>query len=325
MLTTQGETSEAEVLQRIQQARGNGEPAKVEPTAEPEAVNVSEEAPETEAIEEPIGDLMAEESDESEEAGADIAADSGGGDEELWVDLGGREVNLKEISEWEQGNLRQSDYTKKTQALSEERKAFEAERDEFKAKHEQLTASASKIQAIIDQETKTAEEIAELREYDPEAYITYMEKMARLENAASESSSVQPISNVDVNAERKKLWDANPSWTDNGKQTEAYSNDLEMLKAYARDQGYTDADLNGMTESRHFMTMLDAARYKAMSAKNSSIEKRVRKAPVTTKPKQAVKPALHDKIKQAEARLKKTGKSEDAVALRRLKRQLQGN
>ncbi len=41
------------------------------------------------------------------------------------------EVTLDEIREWQKGNMLQSDYTKKTQALAEDRRQFEAERGKY--------------------------------------------------------------------------------------------------------------------------------------------------------------------------------------------------
>ena len=55
MLTTQGETSEAAILQRISESRGTSEPVKSEPTEDPSAVNVSDaEAPVEEVAEEEV-------------------------------------------------------------------------------------------------------------------------------------------------------------------------------------------------------------------------------------------------------------------------------
>ena len=132
MLTTQGETSETSLLSRISMARGTSEPAPAEPTAAPDAVNVSEEAPE-EATELATADNV-EESEELEPEEELASSTESNADEDLYVEYKGREINLKDVEEWEQGSLRQSDYTRKTQDLAEQRKSFEDERQQFTAK-----------------------------------------------------------------------------------------------------------------------------------------------------------------------------------------------
>jgi len=65
---------------------------------------------------------------------------------------------------------------------------------------------------------------------------------------------------------------------------------------------------------------LEAAKYRNMSTKNAAIEKKVRKAPVTTKPRASVQTGIDDEIKVAQAKLKASGKTEDAYHLRQLRR-----
>lgn len=325
MLTSGGEslgTSQADILQRISQARGTSEPAKAEPTEVTEAVDVSEEAPETE--EETTEEVEAvEESEETEEAEEAAEVESEIDDqEELYVEIDGREVSLSEIKEGLDGGLRQSDYTRKTQALAEERKAFEAEREAFREQASGVGDLAANLQAIIDQETLSPEDLQELREYEPEEFIKYQDKMTARKEALEKAKKVQPVSDVDVAAEKRKLWDANPAWMKDGKQTQAFTDDMNALQSYAAANGYTDEEISGISHARHWETLLKAAKFDLLQKKNSSIEKRVRKAPVTTKPKKASQTSLQEQIKKAEANLKRTGRAEDAVKLRQLKRKL---
>lgn len=323
MLTqSQGEVTEQSVLDRISIARGKGEP-EAALTPEPEAVDVSEETPEEEVEMEleTEAEVETEESEEPEVVEEPETQESDDG-EDLYVEYKGREINLKDVEEWEQGHLRQADYTRKTQELADQRKAFDDERQQFKTQAEGLSEKIATLETIIAEETLTEAEVNELREFEPEKYIEYQEKQDRRRKAveAVKGINAEP---VDVTAERERLWSANPSWMDNGKPTQAYNDDMKLLSDYAADNGYSNEELASFGSARHFQTLLDAARYKQMSKKNAAVEKKVRKAPVSTKPKAAAKPALQEQIKKAEARLKQTGKTEDAVALRKLKRQLQ--
>ena len=323
------QTQEQAILERISVARGTSEPVSAEPTEEPTAVNVSDEAPiEADvAVDEPVvtEELTddAAEIEESEASDEPVTTEAND-DEDLYVEYQGREINLKDVAEWEQGNLRQSDYTKKTQAHAEDVKGFNVERDEFNQQREEFRGKVAILEAIISEETLSTEDVAELREYDPDAYIKYTEKLSKREQVLSEAKDVQPTSNIDVEAERKMLWDANPLWMKDGKQTEAFSTDMKMLTEYAQSEGYDDAEISGLTRKRHWQTLIKAAKFDALGVKNAAIEKKVRLAPVSTKPKQVQQTSLQGEIKKAEARLKQTGHSDDAIKLRQLRRKAAG-
>ena len=81
---------------------------------------------------------------------------------------------------------------------------------------------------------------------------------------------------------------------------------------------------SGLNQAHHMQAILDAARFRELGKKNAVIEKKVRKAPVATRPKAASQPALQTKLKKAEAKLKQTGAMDDAIEVKRLKRQLKG-
>jgi hypothetical protein len=305
-------------------ARGTSEPAPAEPTAAPEAINVSEEAPE-EATELATANNV-EESEELEPEEELASSPESNVDDDLFVEYKGREINLKDVEEWEQGSLRQSDYTRKTQDLAEQRKAFEEERQQFTAKAGSLDTQMATLEAIISESTLSAEDVAELREYDPEAYIKHTEKMSKRQDilAKAKTAAGSPdLSGVDVPAERKKLWEANPSWMKEGKQTDKFKKDMDLLQSYAAERNFSDAKINKIVMADDWVTHLHAARYLEMVKKSSSIEKRVRTAPVTTKPRQATQTSVQSKLKAAQAKLAKTGHVDDAVAVRKLKRKLQ--
>lgn len=321
MLTTQGETSEQDILNRISVARGTAEPEK-EPTAEPDVVNVSDETPEPEAVEAESEDKVAVTEPEEPEAVEAEPATATDDEEGLYVEYKGREINLKDIEEWEQGSLRQSDYTRKTQELADQRKSFEGEREQYNEQQTTLTGNIAALEAIISEETLSDEAVKELREYEPEEYIRYKEKLDKRTEALTNAKASKPVSSVNVDEERTKLWAANPSWMEDGKPTKAHTDDMALLDGYFKASGYSGDEIGAITSAHHWQTLLEAAKYRSLSTKNAAIEKKVRKAPVTTKPRAAVTTDLQDKIKKAEARLKATGKTDDAVHLRQLRRKL---
>lgn len=316
--------SEAELIERISKARGNTEP-EIAPTENLEAVDVSEvETQDDPIVEADVEIAEVEAVNDSEELDVvenddDSTVDDG---EDLYVEYKGREINLKDVEEWERGSLRQADYTRKTTAVAEERKGLEAERAELEKQKAEFESKAAEVEAIIAEETLSADDIAELREYEPEKYIEYQEKLEARKKAVANAKEVRPRSNYNVEAERAKLVEANPQWLEDGKQTKAFADDMALVNSYALSVGYTGEEIGKIQQAHHLLTLLDAAKYRENSKKNLAIEKKVRKAPVTTKPRAAAKANIVTEIEQAQARLKQTGKPEDAVKLRQLKRQL---
>ena len=306
MLTTQNETS---ILDRIKAARAPAD-SEVTTDEQPEAEE------KTEVENEPTNEQVVDEVEESEqEVNKDVTTDDE--TEDLYVEIDGREINLKDVKEWEQGNLRQSDYTRKTKALADERKSFETEQQTLREKQAKLDDKLLLIESMIEEDSLTDEELAELREYDAEKYIEHTEKQNKRKEFLKSKSKPKAVEN-NVNAEFDKVVAKHSDWSENGKPTEKFNNDIKNMQEYLIAKGFTDNDLSLFTE-KHFDVIFDALGNKAKADVNA---KRVRKAPVSTKPKQQKQSNVVTEIKAAEQKLKRSGKIEDAIALRKLKRQL---
>lgn len=295
------------------------------PSEQPEVkdvVNVSEDTPVNDVVETEAraNEEITQEAEESETNEAEQAT-TPDTDEDLYVEYKGREINLRDVEEWEQGHLRQSDYTRKTQELSDSRKAFDTQQQEYSTKYTELDAKLAQLNAMIDEDTPTADELAEWREYEPDKLLDYQDKQAKRKELLEASKSLKPTSNVDAQAEQNKLWQANPAWQDNGKQTKAFTDDMTLTQNYALKNGYSNEELSSLTSAHHFQTLINAAKYEALSKSNASIEKRVRKAPVSTRPKAQTKSHITTDIAAAKAKFKKTGSNDDYVKLRQLERQ----
>lgn len=287
------QTAQDSILERIKISRGTSEPVPAEPTEATEVVNVSEDAPIDDAVEPEAKayDDAAEEVEESESTEvAQVSHEDD--DEDLYVDYKGREINLREVEKWEQGHLRQSDYTRKTQDLADSRKEFELSKTEFTDKESKLNEKLLTLEAMLSEETQTADEIAEMREYDPESYIKYTERQARMRQFVDSSKTVSS-SNVDMAKVSSDLFAAHPEWMDNGKQSKAFTDDTNLMSKYAESRGISQDELSSF-EAKHYEVMLDAARYSQRQIKNVATEKAVRKAPVTTRPRGSSKANASD-------------------------------
>jgi hypothetical protein len=212
-------------------------------------------------------ELEAEDKPEGESEASD-ASDEG---EDQFIELDDKEVALSEIREWRDKGLRQSDYTKKTTALAEERKEFEAER-------------SSSLENIAQ-----ATDWVALKDEDPDRYIELKEKSIDRKEAldkirAERLQADEPGDPALIEAERQKLWEANPDWLDDGKPTEKFKEDQALMHAYTMKAGYQGHEF-GKLMSHHLITILKAAKYDQLQEKGREIRKKRDKVPVVTKPK----------------------------------------
>jgi hypothetical protein len=244
----------------------------------------------------------------------------------FYYDLDGEEVSSDQLKEWKSNGLMQADYTRKTQELADSKKDFEAERETFTSKQSKLSEQLLTLEAMIKEDSLSDEQVAEMREYEPEKYIDHIERQSKREEFLKEAKvSATPKSNVNVQEEQAKLVKSNPQWVNDGKPTKAYQEDMTALSNYYTDEGFTQEQMNQVNSSSVLaQAVIDAARFKATNVKKAVVEKRVRKAPVSTKPKAQASNTVTTEIKKLQAEVKRTGDPKLFQKLRQLQRK-QGN
>lgn len=315
------QTAEQTYLEQRKLARGDQD-SIIEQPENTEAVDVSQDAPVEEVIESEV--ITNEEvAPEAEEPAEEVTAAQTNDEETdlFYLDLDGEEVSSTQIKEWKANGLMQADYTRKTQAHAEDVKSFKVKTDDFATKESELNDKLLTLEAMLSEDTKTADEIAEMREYEPEEYIKYTEKQSKLKEFVNSAKTATQQPSVDMNKVSADLFAAHPEWMDNGKQSQQFIDDTNLMTKYAETRGIDQAELSSF-EAKHYEVMLDAARYKSQNSKNVAIEKKVRKAPVSTKPRAKANNSLQSEIDVAQKRFNKTGNDKDFLLLRRLNRQL---
>jgi len=312
------QSNEKDILSRIVKARGTAEPEA--PTDEPIVnLEVTPDEVEVEEVEELPETLEA--AVETVETGEPEQAD----ELEDIYDVGGREITLKRIEELEQGNLMQSDYTRKTQVLAEDRKLFEAVKESTTTKNQQLDDSISQLKVFIDEFDTTEVDgmtLEELRDIDPSQYLKVTEQQAKRKQALKEAKGLKAEgSDADrqalASSELSKLISGNPHWLKDGKETKAYQSDMTTVTNYLNDKGYTEAQQVGILTAGQGQVFIDAAKYHASKKTNAAITKKVRKAPIMTKPSGASRSATVTALDKAKANHKKLGTVQSAMALRK--------
>lgn len=259
-------------------------PTDEAPTKEPEQVE------EVEPVETEVLEGEAEETElESEESEPEL------NDDEQFFQMDGEDISLEQVKQWKQGDMRQSDYTKKTQKLADERRVFEADRqgEVNKVVAEKLNSFddlTDTLEALIKQADE-AIDWDDLREFDIGEYTKQKElkekriktvddaKLKRLEQSKIKQSP------EDEKREQAILAKNNPAWVKDGKNTEAHKKDMKLLSNYLTNNGYTVEEQKEIVTAKRWQTLIDAARYRASLDKVRDIKTKVKKIPLTTKPR----------------------------------------
>jgi|TARA_B100000315_G_scaffold160086_1_gene148615 hypothetical protein len=305
------------------------EPAEETPETEEEQPTEEEEAqPEEEA------ETTEEEPEESEEEDDEGADDQTEEEEDLLyaVTVNGEEQEVT-LDELLKGYSRQSDYTRKTQEISEQRKKAEsvaqvwaAETDQIRNERQQYMQT---LQNIIDNTGQNFDQFAmvdwdSLKETNPIEYVTkreeYRELQERIQSMQHEQHAVQQKQAEDakqlhaqtLHQEHKLLVDALPEWGDPEKQREIGLG----LRDYARNQGFADQEISDLVDHRSLLVLRKAMLYDKLNSSDIKSKKLKNKPRVVRSGKGASKSSdKKSKRTKSMKRLKQTGHIDDAVTL----------
>ena len=246
--------------------------------------------------EQPESASEANESDaESDEYESEVEQDDDGEEQEqptYLVKAAGeeREVTLNElIKSYQLG----TDYTKKSQAVAEERKAVEAERQAVQEAKQMRDTYAQRLemieQMLVPQQQE--ENLEYLKETDPIGYSVKVAEMIQRDkqlaavqaerhriNQQQEQDRQVQMQSV-VAEEMQKLSSYIPEFTDPAKG-EAIRNDI---RAFGKQIGFSDNELAAVYDSRAVLTLYKAMQYDKLVASKPAITKKVNEAPKAIK------------------------------------------
>ena len=260
--------------------------------------------------------------DESEEVEQEDEQDEQEEPQKFRVKAAGeeREVTLDElIKSYQLG----TDYTKKSQAVAEERKAVEAERqriEEAKYLRDQYAERLQVIEQMLNQQPET-ENLDYLKENDP---IGYAVKVAELSQREKQLAQVQAerqriaqqqeqerqeeLGKV-IQAEARKLAEVIPDYAD-PKKGEAMRREL---REFGLKVGFSDQELAGVYDSRAVVTLWKAMQYDKLQSSKPAITKKVNEAPKVMKSGVSQPRDSNDELRKLKARAKQTGRVADAA------------
>jgi hypothetical protein len=233
------------------------------------------------------------------------------------------EVTLEEL---QQGYSRTKDYTKKTQALAETRKAVEAERariEEAKQLRDTYAQRLEVIEKLLSQD-QGEENLAELRDSDPIGYAIKIaersEKEKQLQAVRAEKQKIAQQQESDrqqalqshLQQEAVKLREMIPEFKDEAKAEIARKD----IRTYAKSVGFSDEELSQVYDSRAVKTLYNAMMYEKLMKGKTDAVKKVQSAPKVLKAGNGGQVnAENDATKKQMQRLKQTGKKSDAAKL----------
>ena len=235
----------------------------------------------------------------------------------------GEEIEV-DIDELINGYQRTADYTKKSQALAEQRKAIEAERIHLEQVKQERQAYAQKLQALnqfLSQQDQ-GENLEALKETDPIGYAVKVAERTEREKqiaviraeqqriAQQQQAEQQQSLQNHLKSEANKLSAAIPELaTPKGDEIR------KQIREYAKSQGWSDEELGSVYDHRAVLALYKAMKFEQLQKSKPEIQKKVSQAPKMLKSGTSVPPTKSQQDKQLAQRLKQTGKVKDAAAL----------
>jgi hypothetical protein len=222
------------------------------------------------------------------------------------------------------GYLRQSNFTKKTQALAKEKQDFLSEREAVTIERREYATSLTKLREAIESVTKapdwkTLKDTMEPAEFAA-AYSEWDINQKELDKLRGEEQRAYEAAQADIVAqhkellasEREKLVAAVPEWSDPkvGKQDRA-----DMLE-YALSLGFEEQEISSLVDHRAMLLLRKAMLFDRGTKKVAAAKKKVDAVRVAAPgaPKTPV-PAGKKTYHASKERAKRSGRVEDAAAV----------
>ena len=309
----------------------------MEPETETPETEEAQPTEEEESTEETQDESLEEESEEEEEAG-EAEEESEESDEEVEEELlyvvtvngEEQEVTLEELTK---GYSRQSDYTRKTQEIANNRKGMETLQQQYNSEILQIQQERQQylesLNQIISNTASGLDKFVnvdwnDLKESDPLEYVTKREEFREAQEQVQamqqehyvaqqrQSQDIQKFRTKALQEEHGKLVSVLPDWAEPEKQKKIVSE----IRSYASGQGFSDEELNSLVDHRSLLVLMKAQKYDKLQKADIKSKKlknkpRVIRAGAGKDKKEDSKRSAKQKMK----RLRHTGHVDDAASL----------
>jgi hypothetical protein len=293
----------------------------MEEAENPEGQNEAEQ--ESDEIEE--GESDEEELEASEELDSEDEDEEQESEPTYRIKMAGEE---REITQRELIKLAQqgADYTKKSQQVSEQRKALDAESNAIQEAKQLRNEYAQRLEAMQQmlQAQQPEDDLDYLQENDPIGYAVKVADMTRREKqmqaieyerqriAQQQQAEMSEHQRRQVAAEAEKVTELIPDYSDAKKGAAL----RQELRAYAKSIGYSDEEIGAVYDARTVKALYDAMQYQKLVESKPGVSKKVQSAPKMIKSGTSTnKTSTTEAQRRQFNKLKSTGRVRDAANL----------
>jgi hypothetical protein len=288
--------------------------------AQPEEEQSESESEEVEGAE-PQDEAL--ESSEEVEGDEEESEEEAPRDEKFIVKVDGKEIEVPK-EELIRGYQREADYTRKTQKLAEERKFVESEFQQVRAEREYTSQLIGQLQQKLQEYEPPEPDWNRLEVEDPTEYARqwtshqrrqqqkYAIQAEELRIAQLQNADAQKHIHATLAAETARLKEKIPEWN----SPEKAKAEGKALLEYGQVLGFSEQELNTITDSRALLALHKAWKYDQMMSKRPEFQAKIKKAPRMVTPGSAgnVSSKSSD-LNNAKKRLAQTGSVRDAASL----------
>lgn len=269
-----------------------------------------------------------EEKKQAQETDAPVAEVQASEPEMVEVDIDGFKVSLpKEKAEkLEAERLMQADYTRKTMAAADERKAATAEAQRAIVERTQYASNLQRMQAQLEgalQEQSKAVNWEQLLQTDPVEYLKQQHLAQSRQAALQQNYAEQQRVNAQIQAERETAHGRHlqqqqeallaklPEWKDEAKAKA----DKTAIREYLSSQGFEADEVSQVADARSVLLARKAMLYDQMVSKAQAAAKKVSTLPNKVERPGGGETQTLDRRDASFQRLSKSGRVEDAASL----------
>jgi len=229
------------------------------------------------------------------------------------------EVTLEEL---QKGYSREADYTRKTQQVSEERRAFQAEAELVRTERQQYSQLLGSLQAQLQQNAAPQVDMDRLYSEDPIEWVRQKELARDAEKVhAAIVSEKQRLSHIQAQEQYQSMQahlaqqqdamlKAIPEWANPDKAKA----EKTLLIEWGQKLGFSSDELKNIFDHRAVVALRKAALYDQMMTKRGNIRPAVNNGPKPAKPGAAGRMDNTTDSRRSQQRLAKTGRVNDAAS-----------
>lgn len=166
--------------------------------------------------------------------------------------------------------------THRSEALAEQRKAFEGEAAQARTQLQQQLQASQALWSLAQQNLNSEFQNVnwnQLRQDNPAEWSAlrqqFVERQASINQyLAQTQAGLQQTQNANLEVERTKMLEALPEWRD----PEKFRAGREAIASYATSRGFTPAEMNAVLDHRYMLVLSDAARTKVLQAEVDTLK-----------------------------------------------------